>query len=171
MATGTATLSPEHRILTERLQVERSQKAFASRAVSLVDLPAGAVFSKITGTKPGTKAYTSVQVSPDSHIELESSLVFCNHSCDPSLVFDMSQMEVRVIDARPLKAGDALTFFYPSTEWDMVQPFECNCGSERCKGSIRGVKDMSEEVLSEYWLNPHIEKMLAERRETKSLPN
>jgi hypothetical protein len=144
--------------------VNRSAKAFGSGAYSLVDLPAGAVFAKITTATPGRKAYTSVQTGRDTHIELNSDLVFCNHSCTPSLVFDMARMEVRVVDDKSLKAGDALTFFYPSSEWDMDQPFQCNCGAAECKGWISGAKTMSSEDLAAYWLNSHIEELLSERK-------
>ena len=146
------------------LRVERSTKAFASGAYSLVDLPAGALFAKITTATPGKKAYTSVQTGRDTHIELNSDLVYCNHSCAPSLVFDMGRMEVRVVDDRPLKAGDALTFFYPSTEWDMDQAFQCTCGAGDgiCRGWISGAKDMSDK-LNGYWLNDHISELLNEK--------
>lgn len=147
------------------IKVIRSSKPFGSGAVSLVDLPPGALFAKITTATPGTKAYTTVQTGPDTHVELNSDLVFCNHSCRPSLNFDMSRMEVRVVDDRPLRVGDALTFFYPSTEWDMAQPFNCNCGAGEgvCKGWISGAKNMSRDELKGYWLNPHIEEMLNRR--------
>lgn len=149
--------------LASRLYVERSEKAFGSRAVSLVDLPAHALFAHITSTTPGPKAYTSVQISENDHIELNSELVYCNHSCNPSLIFDMANFEVRVAD-KDIKTGDSLTFWYPSSEWDMDQPFDCSCGSERCKGTINGAKHMDEAVLREYWLNDHIERLLASRK-------
>ncbi|KAL2795018.1 D-isomer specific 2-hydroxyacid dehydrogenase [Aspergillus keveii] len=146
------------------IRVSRSTKAFASGAYSEVSLPAGSLFAKITTATPGTKAYTSVQTGRDTHIELNSDLVFCNHSCTPSLNFDMHKMEVRVVDERPLNAGDALTFFYPSSEWEMDQAFQCNCGSgQKCKGLIQGAKGMSRKDLEGYWLNPHIEVLLSER--------
>lgn len=147
------------------IRVIRSPKAFGSGAVSLVDLSAGALFAKIEGTTPAKKAYSSVQTGPDSHIELNSDLLYCNHSCAPSLVFDMKKMEVRVVDQRPLRAGDALTFFYPSTEWEMDQPFNCACGAGDgvCKGWISGAKNMSAEELEGYWLNDHTVKLLKEK--------
>jgi hypothetical protein len=148
----------------DRLHVNRSTEAFGSGAESLVDLPAGALFAKITGTTPGKKAYTSVQTGRDSHIELNSDLVYCNHSCAPSVVFDMARMEVRVVDEKPLKKGDALTFFYPSTEWDMDQAFTCTCGANDCKGWISGAKTMPLEALEGYWLNEHITELLKERK-------
>ncbi|KAJ5281742.1 hypothetical protein N7478_007114 [Penicillium angulare] len=153
--------SPTH---PDRLHVNRSSKAFGSGAYSLIDLPAGALFAKITTATPGKKAYTSVQTGADTHIELNSDLVFCNHSCAPTVVFDMARMEVRAVDDRPLKKGDALTFFYPSTEWDMDQAFQCTCGANECKGWIAGAKDMPSAVLDEYWLNPHITSLLNEQK-------
>ena len=147
--------------LSSRLDVERSKEPFNSRAVSLVDLPAGSLFAKITTATPSRKAYSSVQIAEDAHIELNSDLLYCNHSCDPSLIFDMSKFEVRVVDGCDLKKGDALTFWYPSSEWIMAQPFDCTCGAKSCKGRISGAKDMSETVLREYWLNEHVKRMLA----------
>ncbi|KAA8650799.1 hypothetical protein EYZ11_007835 [Aspergillus tanneri] len=149
--------------LSTLLKVIRSKQAFASGAVSLVSLPAGSLFARITGTTPAKKAYTSVQTSRDRHIELNSDLVFCNHSCAPTLNFDMHKMEVRVVDDRALNAGDPLTFFYPSSEWEMDQAFNCFCGASCCKGKIQGAKYMTREELRGYWLNPHIEEMVKER--------
>lgn len=148
------------------LHVARSSEAFGSGAISLVDLPAGALFAKITTATPSKKAWTSVQTGRNSHIELNSDLVFCNHSCDPSLVFDMGKMEVRVVDHRPLKKGDVLTFFYPSSEWEMDQPFDCTCGAGEniCRGRISGAKTMPKQQLEGYWLNDHIVDMLKERQ-------
>ncbi|KAL4976892.1 hypothetical protein BDW66DRAFT_150650 [Aspergillus desertorum] len=148
------------------VRVQRSALAFGSSAISEVSLPAGALFTKITTATPSTKAYSSVQVSRDGHIELNSDLVYCNHSCDPTVNFDMARMEVRVVDDRPLKKGDPLTFFYPSSEWEMDQPFQCTCGAgEKCKGFIKGAKGMGREGLKGYWLNGHIEELVREEEE------
>jgi hypothetical protein len=133
-----------------------------------VNLPAGSIFARITNPTPATVAYSSVQASRDLHIELNCDLLYTNHSCRPSLVFDMQRWEVRVSSERDLKEGDELTFFYPSTEWHMAQPFECGCGQEGCRGKISGAKDMDESVLAEYWLNAHIEEMLVEKADGKN---
>lgn len=146
--------------VASRLHVERNSGAFTSGAISKIDLPAGVLFARITTATPAKKAYSSVQTGENSHIELNSDLVFCNHSCHPSLIFDMAKFEIRVHEGRDLKEGDALTFFYPSSEWDMAQPFECTCGAKECLGTIRGAGDMDETVLRGFWLNEHIERML-----------
>ncbi|KAJ4349648.1 uncharacterized protein N0V89_008265 [Didymosphaeria variabile] len=150
--------------LSRLLRVEHLEGDFAARSVSLVDLPAGATFARITNPTPATCAYTSVQASRDLHIELNCDLVYINHSCRPTLVFDMLKWEVRVNPEMKggLTAGEELTFFYPSTEYDMAQPFECRCQEKECRGTISGAKDMSSDVLRQYWLNPHIEELLQE---------
>jgi hypothetical protein len=153
--------------LASRLHVERNPGSFASYATSLVDLPSGALFARITTATPSKKAYSSVQVGENNHIELNSELVFCNHSCDPNAVFDMGKFEVRVHEGKELKKGDKITFFYPSSEWDMAQPFECGCGSEKCLGTIKGAGEMDDGVLRGFWLNEHIIRMLNAKKIAK----
>jgi hypothetical protein len=151
--------------LTRLLRVEHREGSFASLSRSLVTLPPGAVFARITNPTPATCAYSSVQASETLHIELNCDLVYINHSCAPTLIFDMVAWEVRVNPdlQRGLREGDELTFFYPSTEWDMSQPFDCLCGEKECRGRIAGAKDMSVDVLDEYWLSKHVEELLAKK--------
>lgn len=75
----------------------------------------------------------------------------------------MEKYEVRVVDDRPLQVGDELTFFYPSTEWDMVQPFRCRCSAPKgvCHVRISGARDMERAALTRYWLNGHVREQLA----------
>lgn len=157
----------------DRIQIIKGDGPFQACARSLIALPAGALFAKIdTATPAPATAYTTVADGPDSCVELNSDLVYCNHSCTPSVVFDMARYEVRVVDDRPLAVGDELTFFYPSTEWTMAQPFKCNCGAgERCLGLINGSKDMDPAVLRRYWLTEHIEKLLSEKEKQQSTTN
>ncbi|KAF2734408.1 hypothetical protein EJ04DRAFT_512525 [Polyplosphaeria fusca] len=154
--------------LSRLLQVEHNPGSYASRSVSLVNVDPGAIFSRISSPTPATCAYSSVQASKDLHIELNCDLVYINHSCSPTLVFDMSRWEIKVNPDLEggLKVGDELTFFYPSTEWDMAQPFDCHCAQPECRGRISGAKDMPEMVLRKYWLNPHIEELLLEKKTT-----
>jgi len=158
--------------LSTRLAVKKSPKAFSSYAVSLIDLPRGSVFAPLVGITSGIKAYSTVQTGRDSHIELNSDLLFCNHSCVPTIEFDMQKLEVRVARDRDLRKGDALTFWYPSSEWDMAQPFDCTCrtlsGESLCRGWIAGAGQMDEEIVRQYWLNAHIEELLKENKAKKN---
>lgn len=151
--------------LTRLMRVDKRPGNYASASYSLVNLPAGAVFARITTPTPAIVAYSSVQAGKNLHIELNSDLVYINHSCAPTLIFDMARWEVRVNPDLEggLKEGDELTFFYPSTEWSMAQPFDCLCKTGECKKVIKGAKDMSLSDLDEYWLSEHIKELLHER--------
>ncbi|KAF0644770.1 hypothetical protein FPSE5266_11478 [Fusarium pseudograminearum] len=94
---------------------------YKSWAESLVDLPAGAIFARINGVTPTSKRdYDTVQSGISSHFIWNSDLYYCNHSCSPTLECDTSTWEVRVSRDRPLRKGDVLSVFYPSTEWIMA---------------------------------------------------
>jgi hypothetical protein len=156
--------------LASRLFVERGDAStFSSRAISLIDLPSGALFARITTATPSKKAYSSVQVSETTHIELNSELLYINHSCNPNLIFDMTKFEIRVHEGRELKKGDGLSFFYPSSEWDMAQPFPCHCGENACLETIKGAGEIEESVLRGFWLNKHIERMLDARKKSNDV--
>src|SRR5215210_1630274 len=84
-----------------------------------------------------TPTYLTVQTGVEEHIHLKPDfLKFINHSCDPNVFFDTHAMQL--VCLRPIEPGDEFGFFYPSTEWDMAQPFECLCGSSKCLKFISG---------------------------------
>ena len=87
-----------------------------------------------------------------------------NHSCAPNAILDTAKMEVCA--ASRIEAGTPVTFFYPSTEWDMAQPFECFCSSKDCLGLVSGAKDIPRPILSKYFLNQHIKQALYDSEET-----
>jgi hypothetical protein len=68
-------------------------------------------------------------------------------------------------EAIGLQKGEDLTFFYPSTEWEMAQPFDCNCGAATCKKWIAGAKEMGMEKLQGLFLSTHIKELLHEQTE------
>ncbi|PWN19055.1 hypothetical protein BCV69DRAFT_284656 [Microstroma glucosiphilum] len=108
------------------------------------------------------KRYSTVQVGEESHIELNSDLLYINHSCDPSVRFEVGEERKmwRAVAERDIQKGEALSFFYPSTEWSMAQPFKCNCNSSRCLGTISGAKDIDAQTLLEgYFVNEHIRRL------------
>jgi len=131
----------------------------------------GEVIAWLKGLTPGPKRYTSVQCGkgPNDHIELNSDLVYINHSCEPNVCFDLSspdrsQWQLRAL--RNIKAGETLEFFYPSTEWNMDQPFKCECGTKSCVGTIQGAKYLSAKVLlPRGYINSWIIELVQERDE------
>lgn len=78
--------------------------------------------------------YQTIRVGPGQHLLDENGGTFINHSCDPSLVFQPKFR--RFVAARDLWAGDQLTFDYTVTEDVLDRPFDCSCGSPKCRGRI-----------------------------------
>lgn len=103
--------------------------------------------------------YLTVQVDVEKHITLQPEfLQYINHSCEPTVFFDTTTMEL--IALQDLNDGDEFTFFYPSTEWNMAQPFICNCGSTNCLQLINGAMHLSESTLHKYKLTNFIQQQL-----------
>jgi hypothetical protein len=100
-------------------------------------------------------SYLTVQTGDDRHITLSPSfLQYVNHSCSPNAFFDTTAMQFLCI--APIAPGEQFTFFYPSTEWQMAQPFACKCGTEQCIGQITGASQIDRSVLDRYRLTDYI---------------
>ncbi|KAK7704169.1 hypothetical protein SLS64_008727 [Diaporthe eres] len=145
--------------------VSDNEAEFTSKAVSTATAAPFGVVAKLSFppcTLADEPAYSTVQIGRNRHLELNSDLLYLNHSCEPSLIIDTANMTV-LAGPKGLKPGDELTFFYPSTEWDMAQPFDCFCGSATCRGKIAGAKDMEPRQLEGLWLNGHIHELKDEQ--------
>ena len=128
----------------------------------------GKVFSTFEAAETLTvpSKYT-VQVQDEVHIILQPEfLQYINHSCDPTIFFDTTRMEISCL--KNISSGDELTFFYPSTEFEMASPFNCFCGSNNCLHKIQGASFLSQEVILRYKFSdfimqklniPHLQKV------------
>lgn len=71
------------------LQVVVSEAEFTSKSVSTAAAAPFAVVAKLSFppcTLADEKAYSTVQIGRNRHLELNSDLLYLNHSCEPSLV-------------------------------------------------------------------------------------
>ena len=62
---------------------------FSSRSLSKIDVPPNGLFAdmEFPPCTPADKpTYATVQMGRDQHLNLNSDLVYINHSCEPSLV-------------------------------------------------------------------------------------
>jgi len=101
----------------------------------------------------------TVQIGRDQHVEVKE-LSALNHACDPSVILDTTRL--LVFAARDLQEGDELTFFYPSTEWEMSSPFICLCGAPNCIHVVAGARFLPLSTLKGHFLNYHIRQMMFE---------
>lgn len=106
--------------------------------------------------------YLTVQVEEEKHITLDPEfLQYINHSCNPNVFFDTTSFQL--IALSKIEVGDEFTFFYPSTEWNMAQPFNCFCNTARCLHQIQGAVYLDDSVLQHYRLTAFIQQQINKR--------
>ncbi len=108
---------------------------------------------------------TSMQIDKGIHQESthpEAVENFLNHSCNPNGYIDFQDLTYRAL--HPIKKGEELTFNYLTTEWKLANKFDCECGSEKCYGQIRGFKylTLEQQIELEPLLSPFFKKKLKE---------
>ena len=101
----------------------------------------------------------TVQIARDRHTHV-GKLAALNHSCDPNVILDTDHMQM--IARRDIDKGEELTFFYPSTEWEMNAPFICLCGSPNCIHVVAGARFLPLSTLEHHYLNKHIRDLMIE---------
>ena len=101
----------------------------------------------------------TVQIGRDRHVEVKE-LSSMNHSCNPNTFLDTTRM--LVFAARDVAVGEELTFFYPSTEWEMSSPFICLCGAANCIHVVAGARFLPLSTLEQHFLNRHIRELMIE---------
>lgn len=101
----------------------------------------------------------TVQISTDQHVEVKE-LSALNHACDPTVILDTTRL--LMFAARDLDEGAELTFFYPSTEWEMSSPFICLCGAPNCIHVVAGARFLALSTLEGHFLNYHIRQLMIE---------
>ena len=101
----------------------------------------------------------TVQIGRDRHTEV-GKLSALNHSCDPNVILDTENL--KMVARRDIEVGEELSFFYPSTEWEMDAPFICLCGASNCIHVVAGARFLPLSTLENHYLNTHIREMMIE---------
>jgi len=140
------------------LKLETGRSPYGARLITDAPFKKGDLICRITDYRATDHpTYQTVQVGPHSHIEEIGILAYLNHSCQPNSIVDTTALAVYA--AREILPGEELTFFYPSTEWEMDRPFICLCGAPQCVRLVAGAKYLSIDTLSRYFINQHIRDM------------
>ena len=149
----------KHIFADVKLKTETNQKALFAAAA----FQPGDVITKFCADKIQKYAtYLTLQTGTNRHITLKPDfLQYINHSCTPNAFFDTTGMEL--VCLQPIRPGDDITFFYPSTEWEMAQPFVCNCGTAACIQLINGASHLSVDTLSKYKLTDFIRQQVKQK--------
>ena len=127
---------------------------------ALVPFKKGDMISRFSaGNIFETPNYLTVQTGTKRHITLlPQFLQYINHSCSPNVFFNTTTIDL--IALKDILPNEEFSFFYPSTEFDMAQPFICFCGSKNCLQNINGAKHIPEQLLNNYRLSDFIQQEL-----------
>jgi hypothetical protein len=138
--------------------------------VALEPLAAGEVLLAIEGLRVVRPTRTSLQVGEADHVDAPAGLdhatlardhpwVFLNHSCRPNTRI----RGLEVVALRRVQPGEAVTFDYETTEYEVACPFPCRCGSDGCAGWIRGFRHLAAAAQARRLplLAPHLRRRLA----------
>jgi hypothetical protein len=101
----------------------------------------------------------TVQIGRTVHTHV-GKLAALNHSCDPNVILDTEKMVM--VARRDIEKGEELSFFYPSTEWEMAAPFICLCGAANCIHVVAGARFLPLSILENHYLNPHIRESITD---------
>lgn len=135
------------------------------RLIALRRIVAGTKIFTLQGREYAKPTRHSVQIGALLHIDQGHArdanesvrkypYRFMDHACDPSaLVRGRS-----VVARRDIEPGDAVTFNYNTTEYDMAEPFRCSCESAMCVGIVRGARHLTpnQRALIEDWLADYL---------------
>ena len=122
-----------------------------SKGEVICEIPTEKIFDK-------ANRYT-VQIAQDKHTEV-GKLSALNHSCDPNVILDTEHL--LMVACHDIEKGEELSFFYPSTEWEMDAPFICLCGAVNCIHVVAGARFLPLSTLENHYLNRHIREMMIE---------
>ncbi|MCX8019789.1 MAG: SET domain-containing protein-lysine N-methyltransferase [Chitinophagaceae bacterium] len=155
MNSGHDDMSAEN-FLHEAFEVKYNPHTQQKGLYSKIPFKKRAVITGFRASKySATPQRLTLQIAENTHIYLMPEfLQYVNHSCRPNVFFDTENMQVFAL--RDIAAGEELSFFYPSTEWIMSDPFICCCGNAECLGEMKGAAFLPEQVLKKYRLNYHI---------------
>lgn len=154
-----------HGIAEMRRKLSNGQNAlFTLRSYQ----PGEVIANFSAGTISAEPTYLTIQLGIRKHITFDPVfLQYINHGCDPNVFFDTTAMNL--VALKHLECEEEMTFFYPSTEWKMTQPFRCYCGSIHCLGEIRGAAYLSKTAQEKYRFTDFIQSQLAKRSVRKKV--
>jgi hypothetical protein len=143
-------LEPPPRLPIRRLRTGVVRARGAYLTITLEAIRAGEVILTAQGEEVDRPSRTSLQVDEGVHLEVPAGLSlartmdayqwrFLDHSCDPAASFRGREL----VALRDLPAWSLVTFDYNTTEYELAEPFHCECGSPSCQGEqVRGFRHL-----------------------------
>ena len=120
---------------TDRFAIHLSDEK-GEGLVTLHDIKANEIVFVFSGKSVKSQSLFTLQKRPGEYIEDPVVMGKVLHSCEPNMTCDMTTQTFTA--ARDIRHGEYLTMDYESTEDELFRSFICGCGSQLCRGHIRG---------------------------------
>jgi hypothetical protein len=142
------------------LKTVKRHGALGTRLVAAARIARGTPFFRVRADHVRRQpTYQTVQIGPRRHTLSLGILQYINHSCEPNVIIDTKSRLCYA--AREIPPREELSYFYPSTEWELARPFLCLCGVAHCIRIVTGARYLSTDTLSRYFINEHIRELIA----------
>lgn len=105
--------------------------------------------------------WNTLQVGASSHARFGAKALKINHSSDPSTRMLIGDIEIDVVSTRIIPAGEALSFNYNTTEWEMDEPFVDWDTGLNVQGFSNASAEEQQRLLKENLVAPHIRELAA----------
>ncbi|MDA3901443.1 MAG: SET domain-containing protein [Spirochaetes bacterium] len=92
------------------------------------------------------------QIGEDRYVFHAGLISKVNHSCDPNCGIKVNESGAHdFVAMRDISNDEEITFDYAMRNYGIDYfPKECGCGSEICRGTITGWKDLSQKTKNNY---------------------
>ena len=116
--------------------IVRNGKGSAIGVKVLRNFPRFSRICRISGHLLPYRCAHTRQLAPGIHVYDPLFRSLLNHSCDPTVFLDMSEMWLWAL--KDIKKGNRLTVDLAATEDKLQRQFACRCGCPGCRGWITG---------------------------------
>lgn len=107
--------------------------------LALRSFEAGELVAAINGDVVPDILQHTLQISEGKHLLDLYFTGYLLHSCSPNISVDMENMTVTAI--QDIEANTFLYMDYAQTEEVLFKQFPCSCGSDDCRGWIKGSRE------------------------------
>lgn len=119
----------------------RHHSLYGEGVVAKKEFRKGELLFRFDGPRCSSQTLFTLQKKQGVYVEDPYVMGKILHSCDPNAIADMEAQ--RFLARRDIHAGEWITMDYESTEDELYRPFDCRCGSDKCRGRIAGKKSRS----------------------------
>ena len=99
-----------------------------------------------------TSGTHTIQTGWNTHVTMDLPAILLNHSCSPNLSIQVNNDGAYdFVAILPIQANEEVHFDYETCEYDFKM--KCLCGSNNCKGELKGYKYHGPSILQAHGTN------------------